>query len=734
MFINSTGNVGIGTTSPSTLFYVNGYTASNWITTLNNTGTSGHQMYFGYNDGSTTRYGLYIDGGPGGGAGNFDFAVGSSKFRILSGGNVGIGTTSPVVKLDIQSSSSGTGLGDGMLLKLKNTSTTTNTRSGINFGNIDGIGGSLAMQSAILKNASTGEYDMTWDLYGGSAGWKEGLLYLDSNPGNVGIGTTSPGAKLDVAGSIYLSETGVIQGRAYPYDTTLGAGADATTTIIDAGSTSGYRSRIKVAGGSATDPNTIILYTSSTEKMRITSGGDVLYQFSGNKRIGIDYDFTGAYFYGFATDNVARATRIICAAADANAGIQFQTGASFSAATTKMIVTSGGNVGIGTTSPNSTLQVRGDNGSSASAVLRIRDTNSTSRTTRLQFEDYNGTLADGLIDFKIGTAGNASTATLSIGVNSAGLTFNNSNTATFSSDITGKGAFNGYAGATHNLLIDWSAESQVTTLTNTNLFFGTNAQRRMTITSDGNVGIGTTSPSSLLHLNSSVAALRLSGGGYGASYNTTLSSIAGAIGILQLGNNADNYIIGGNTATGGYLVFKVNATAETYTSGTEAMRIASNGKIGINNSSPNNFFDIFSGGPGQSNSVAGFALRSQGGGTFITGRIVARETSNQTQTIATFNASNASNERIFVKVQVVNVSAVNDYGNVHVGYALWSKTGTKSTTTMTLDSGNSNIGNGNVGTLSWSGNDLQYTTNGAGNYELNSITIWGSARDTGVIS
>ena len=92
-------------------------------------------------------------------------------------------------------------------------------------------------------------------------------------------------------------------------------------------------------------------------------------------------------------------------------------------------------VGIGTTAPNSTLHVIGDNGSSASAILRLRDTNSTSRTTRLQFEDYNGTLADGLIDFKIGTAGVASSATLSIGIGSAGLTFNNTNVATFSSSV-----------------------------------------------------------------------------------------------------------------------------------------------------------------------------------------------------------------------------------------------------------------------------------------------------------
>jgi hypothetical protein len=105
-----------------------------------------------------------------------------------------------------------------------------------------------------------------------------------------------------------------------------------------------------------------------------------------------------------------------------------------------------GSIGIGTT-PTNTLNVRGDNGTSTAALVRLRDTNATARTTRLQFEDYAGTLADGLIDFKIGTAGNASTATLSIGINSAGLTFNSSNAATFSSSVTATSAtFSGRIG------------------------------------------------------------------------------------------------------------------------------------------------------------------------------------------------------------------------------------------------------------------------------------------------
>jgi len=114
-------------------------------------------------------------------------------------------------------------------------------------------------------------------------------------------------------------------------------------------------------------------------------------------------------------------------------------------------------------------------------------------STYLQFNN-NGT-AIGYVGSSAAINSGASTS-VTLGVASgAGLTIASTGAATFSSDITGKGSFNGYVGATQNLFIDWSASSQIVTLTNTELFFGTNAQRRMTITSGGNVLIGTTTDS-----------------------------------------------------------------------------------------------------------------------------------------------------------------------------------------------------------------------------------------------
>ena len=81
------------------------------------------------------------------------------------------------------------------------------------------------------------------------------------------------------------------------------------------------------------------------------------------------------------------------------------------------------------------VAIRSDQGANNNAVLRLRGQNTTNRITRLQFEDYSGALADGLIQFRVPTSGVASSALLEIGINSAGLTIDHSNNATFVGNI-----------------------------------------------------------------------------------------------------------------------------------------------------------------------------------------------------------------------------------------------------------------------------------------------------------
>ena len=80
---------------------------------------------------------------------------------------------------------------------------------------------------------------------------------------------------------------------------------------------------------------------------------------------------------------------------------------------------------------------------------------------------------------------------------------------------------------------------------------------------------------------------------------------------MQLGNNSDNYILAGNTATGGFLSIRVNVSAESISSGTEALRIFSNSNVFIGNSPSDNGARLqVSGTATFSSSVTAVSLRS----------------------------------------------------------------------------------------------------------------------------
>ena len=175
LYIDSSGNVGIGTTSPDHKLRVNGDARiGNLHIKTADFGTQG------------TGKTIYADAAGGGVLGftsttAFDFSNGiTSRMRITSGGNVGIGTTNPQAKLEVAS-------GDLII---------NNSGGKIDFR--DGSGSSryfleLANSNADLQiNDRTGAGSVSMTIQSG---------------GNVGIGTTSPSQKLDVAGNISLRHT-----------------------------------------------------------------------------------------------------------------------------------------------------------------------------------------------------------------------------------------------------------------------------------------------------------------------------------------------------------------------------------------------------------------------------------------------------------------------------------------------------------------------------------------------
>jgi hypothetical protein len=200
-FIKDNGNTGIGTTSPSAKLHVNPSSTNEIAIAINGTqvyaGADNYQRIsagdqyslsraaigFGYNASTEwdIKYSSY---------GNHSFWTGNDwgssteKMRIKSDGNVGIGTTSPTAKLHIY--------GDGSIRGLRINATATNQYSEIQ----------LAADSREFRlgvPGSTASAANKFYIYDATAG---DFRFILSTDGNIGIGTTTPSYKLDVAGTI----------------------------------------------------------------------------------------------------------------------------------------------------------------------------------------------------------------------------------------------------------------------------------------------------------------------------------------------------------------------------------------------------------------------------------------------------------------------------------------------------------------------------------------------------
>ncbi len=189
--IADNGNVGIGTASPSTkLDIVSG---------------NADGINFKYNQGyGNSSIGLLYDSGSDVGnsmAFKINNATGSAaeRLRILGNGNIGIGTTSPTYKLDINSSGVNglklSGYQSNNFITLNNV-LSENNRSFRLIAGIDNVGYNGFSILDTYTNISR---------------------FVIDNVGNIGIGTTNPDEKLTVKGKIHTQEVKVdLQGACVP--------------------------------------------------------------------------------------------------------------------------------------------------------------------------------------------------------------------------------------------------------------------------------------------------------------------------------------------------------------------------------------------------------------------------------------------------------------------------------------------------------------------------------------
>jgi hypothetical protein len=282
-----------------------------------------------------------------------------------------------------------------------------------------------------------------------------------------------------------------------------------------------------------------------------------------------------------------------------------------------MFIATSGNVGIGTTSPNAPLHIVKDLGTSVSAVLRLRGSNSTARTTRLQFEDYNGTIADGLIDFIVPTAGSSTGARLDIGVDSVvmslvkggnvgigttspagkldvragngGRILFGSYDANYYAAFEGGDQLNFYNGASNaTAYINYNGPSAV--LLGRNLYVEGNSSGgtagAVRIDSVGNVGIGTTSPAQKLHVQGSNLMATFRNSSTATNQYTQLEFVAGSrTAYIWLGNQATTSWAG----DGGLNIYTDFGNIDFWTANTQKMRLTASGNLLIGTTADSGF-------------------------------------------------------------------------------------------------------------------------------------------------
>jgi hypothetical protein len=201
MRITSTGNVGIGTTTPTAI-------GTN-ITTLDIKGSSGGGIRSGVLGGSESTFYTIAAGGYLGTISNIplNFQTNNSvKATILANGNIGIGTTSPATKLEVSGTASFTGSG-GRSVVIEGQSA---GRIDINGNGGGGYAVGIRFNSSLGGTALSGIWNygsgtsQQWLALGGTAYNNSAMYILPS--GNVGIGTTSPSETLHVNGNLKIAD------------------------------------------------------------------------------------------------------------------------------------------------------------------------------------------------------------------------------------------------------------------------------------------------------------------------------------------------------------------------------------------------------------------------------------------------------------------------------------------------------------------------------------------------
>jgi len=258
--LDSSGNVGIGTASPTGKLDVVATSASSYLN-VRSSGIANAVQIVQDTGGTAYFQNTYASGDAifGTAGNNAIFKTASTeRMRIDSSGNVGVGTSSPSYNLEVYSSGA-------LLAGITRATTSTDAGAIFSFSTLNASSAKTSMADIVGASSTTtaGAENGYMSLRTKTSGSMTEKVRIDSS-GNVGIGLTSLTEKFEVSGSVNASTAS---------SASFSTGNQRAFMDYVPGSTTARFGHLSGASGSTT--GVMAMFTNGTERMRIDSSGNV---------------------------------------------------------------------------------------------------------------------------------------------------------------------------------------------------------------------------------------------------------------------------------------------------------------------------------------------------------------------------------------------------------------------------------------------------------------------------